>query len=170
MRDDVFQKRLKQYLSFIFNYLLKLGISREDAEDIVQEAALKYIENLEGISPEKVKSWLFRVAINRSYDILRREKRKDKFLIELCILENFESDLPEDFLLKEEQSGEIKKTLDLLPKRYREVLILKYVVGLRYHDIALLFEVTTGTVKTTVFRAKEYFIDIYRRNNNEHKE
>ncbi|MBJ7930828.1 RNA polymerase subunit sigma-70 [Bacillus toyonensis] len=170
MRDDVFQKRLKQYLSFIFNYLLKLGISREDAEDIVQEAALKYIENLEGIPPEKVKSWLFRVAINRSYDILRRKKRKDKFLIELCILENLESDLPEDCLLKEEQSGEIKKTLDLLPKRYREVLILKYVVGLRYDDIALLFEVTTGTVKTTVFRAKEYFINIYRRINNEHKE
>ncbi|PGZ07354.1 RNA polymerase subunit sigma-70 [Bacillus cereus] len=170
MRDDVFQKRLKQYLGFIFNYLLKLGISREDAEDIVQEAALKYIENLEGIPPEKVKSWLFRVAINKSYDILRREKRKDKFLIELCILENLESDLPEDCLLKEEQSGEIKKTLDLLPKRYREVLILKYVVGLRYDDIALLFEVTTGTVKTTVFRAKEYFIDIYRRRNNEHKE
>lgn len=168
MRDDVFQKRLKQYLSFIFNYLLKLGISREDAEDIVQEAALKYIENLEGIPPEKVKSWLFRVAINRSYDILRRGKRTDKFLIELCILENLESDLPEDFLLKEEQSGAIKKTLDLLPKKYREVLILKYVVGLRYDDIALLFEVTTGTVKTTVFRAKEYFIDIYRRINNEH--
>lgn len=72
--------------------------------------------------------------------------------------------------LKEEQSGEIKKTLDLLPKRYREVLILKYVVGLRYDDIALLFEVTTGTVKTTVFRAKEYFIDIYRRIHNEHEE
>lgn len=170
MRDDVFQKRLKQYLSYIFNYLLKLGISRADAEDIVQETALKYIENLEGIPPEKVKSWLFRVAINRSYDILRREKRQDKFLIELCILENLESDLPEDCLLKDEQSGEIKKTLDLLPKRYREVLILKYVVGLRYDDIALLFEVTTGTVKTTVFRAKEYFIDIYRRINNEHKE
>ncbi|MFJ8356682.1 RNA polymerase sigma factor [Bacillus paramycoides] len=169
MRDDIFQKRLKQYLGFIFNYLVKLGISREDAEDIVQEAALKYIQNLEAIPPEKVKSWLFRVAINKSYDILRREKRKDKFLIELCILENLESDLPEYCLLKEEQSGEIKKTLDLLPKRYREVLILKYVVGLRYDDIALLFEVTTGTVKKTVFRAKEYFIDIYRRINNEHE-
>ena len=170
MRDDVFQKRLKQYLTFIFNYLLKLGISREDAEDIVQETALKYIQNLEGIPPEKVKSWLFRVAINNSYDVLRREKRKDKFLIELSILENLESDLPDDFLIKEEQNDEIRKILDLLPKRYREVLILKYVVGLRYDDIALLFEVTTGTVKTTVFRAKEYFIDIYRRRNNEHKE
>lgn len=53
MRDDVFQKRLKQYLGFIFNYLLKLGISREDAEDIVQEAALKYIQNLEGIPLKK---------------------------------------------------------------------------------------------------------------------
>ncbi|MEM5603607.1 sigma factor [Bacillus cereus] len=79
MRDDVFQKRLKQYLAFIFNYLLKLGISREDAEDIVQETALKYIQNLEGIPAEKVKSWLFRVAINRSYDILRREKEKISF-------------------------------------------------------------------------------------------
>ncbi|MCQ6360580.1 MULTISPECIES: sigma factor-like helix-turn-helix DNA-binding protein [Bacillus cereus group] len=40
---------------------------------------------------------------------------------------------------------------DLLPKRYKEFLILKYVIGLRYEDIALLFEVTNGTVKTTVF-------------------
>ncbi|GAB6414892.1 sigma-70 family RNA polymerase sigma factor [Bacillus luti] len=169
MRDDVFQKRLKQYLVFIFNYLVKIGIPREDAEDIVQEAALKYIQNLEAIPPEKVKSWLFRVAINRSYDILRREKRKDKFLIEFYILENLEPDLPEDCLIQEEYNGEIKKTLDLLPQRYREFLILKYVVGMRYEDIALLFEITAGTVKKTVFRAKQQFIDTYRRVQNEHR-
>ncbi|MEM5603608.1 sigma factor-like helix-turn-helix DNA-binding protein [Bacillus cereus] len=58
----------------------------------------------------------------------------------------------------------------MLPKRYREFLILKYVVGLRYEDISILFEVTTGTVKTTVFRAKQHFINIYRREQNEHKE
>ena len=55
-----------------------------------------------------MKSWLFRVAINRSYDILRREKRKDKFLIEFYILENLEPDLPEDCLIQEEYNGEIK--------------------------------------------------------------
>ncbi|WP_439873376.1 RNA polymerase sigma factor (plasmid) [Bacillus mycoides] len=170
MYDDIFQKRLKQHLGIIFNYLLKLGISRQDAEDIVQETALKYLQNLEGIPTEKVKSWLFRVAINKSYDILRRQKIKDKSLIELCILENIEPDLPEEYLLKEEQNSEIQKTLDLLPKRYREFLILKYIVGLRYEDIALLFEVTIGTVKTSVFRAKQLFIDTYRRVQNEHQE
>ena len=46
MRDDVFQKRLKQYLVFIFNYLVKIGIPREDAEDIVQEAAFKVYPKL----------------------------------------------------------------------------------------------------------------------------
>ncbi|PEU16086.1 sigma-70 family RNA polymerase sigma factor [Bacillus sp. AFS019443] len=167
MRDDIFQKQLKQYLNFIFNYLLKLRISKEDAEDIVQETALKYFQNLESISPEKVKSWLFRVAINKSYDVLRRDKRQDKCLIELCILENIDFELPEDLLITKERNTKIQKTLDLLPKRYKEFLILKYVMGLRYEDIALLFEVTDGTVKTTVFRAKQLFIDIYRREQNE---
>ncbi|MBT2255918.1 RNA polymerase sigma factor [Priestia megaterium] len=163
MYDDIFQKQLKKHLVLILNYLIKLGASRQDAEDIVQETALKYIEHVEAVSPEKVKSSLFRVAINKYYDILRRQKVKDKSLIELRIIENFESDLPEDYLLQEEENKDIRTTLDLLPARYKELLILKYIVGLRYEDIAHSFDVTVGTVKSSLFRARQLFIETYRR-------
>ncbi|AWG44309.1 RNA polymerase subunit sigma-70 (plasmid) [Priestia filamentosa] len=167
MYDQTFQKQLNQQLSIIFRYLVKIGCNKEDAEDIVQEAAIKYIENIESISPHKVKNWLFRVSINRYYDLVRRHKVRDKSLLKLQVLENIQADLPEDLIIQKETFYDIRKVLELLPERSKHFLTLKYILNLRYEDIAELFEISPGTVKTSVFRAKKAFIEAYRRIENE---
>ncbi|MGJ3198058.1 RNA polymerase sigma factor [Peribacillus frigoritolerans] len=159
--DGKFQIHLNSQLKNVFNYLIKIGATREDAEDIVQETAIKYVENIESVSPEKVKSWLFRVSINRFYDLLRKDVVKRKALLEVHLLDEHRIGLPDEYLIRQEMSKEVMSTLDNMSQRYRDFLILKYVFNLRYKDIASLYEVNEGTVKTTIFRAKENFIKLY---------
>ncbi|KOR80590.1 RNA polymerase subunit sigma-70 [Bacillus sp. FJAT-21352] len=159
--DGKFQIHLNSQLKNVFNYLIKIGATREDAEDIVQETAIKYVENIESISSEKVKSWLFRVSINRFYDLLRKDVIKRKALLEVHLLDEHRIELPDEYLIRQEMSKDVMSTLDNISQRYRDFLILKYVFNLRYKDIANLYEVNEGTVKTTIFRAKENFIKLY---------
>lgn len=162
MNDWGFQIHLKKQLSFIYNYLVKLGATKQDAEDIVQEAALLYIKNIESVPAHKVKGWLFRVSLNRYYDCLRRDKVKQNAWLKLHTLRDMQDLLPEDILIRQEGHNELMNTLDKMPQRYRDFLILKYVFNLRYEDIAQVYELHTGTVKTTIFRAKKIFIQIYK--------
>jgi DNA-directed RNA polymerase specialized sigma24 family protein len=66
-----FYQLIKNDLKIIYRYLIKMGASREDAEDIIQETLYKALQNLELLIPGKVKAWLFKVSINCFYNICR---------------------------------------------------------------------------------------------------
>lgn len=56
------------------SYLIKLGCNQEDAEDITQDTFYKALKYIDGIGASKISSWLFRVAINKYYDLCRTKK------------------------------------------------------------------------------------------------
>lgn len=63
MNDSVMEKKLNEKLSFIYAYLLKMGASKEDAEDIIQDTAYKFLLYIDSMNIKNIESWLFRVAI-----------------------------------------------------------------------------------------------------------
>lgn len=58
----------------IYRYLVKIGCSYTDAEDIVQDTLLKAIIYLEVIKSDKIASWLFKVALDSYKDLCRKNK------------------------------------------------------------------------------------------------
>jgi len=58
--DELFTSKMV----IIYRYLVKIGCSHTDAEDIVQDTLLKAIIHLEAIESDKIASWLFKVALN----------------------------------------------------------------------------------------------------------
>ncbi|WP_082198103.1 sigma factor [Bacillus sp. FJAT-26390] len=56
-------------------YLIRMGASQADAEDIVQDTVYKALLYLDSIVPDKFPAWLYRVALNRYCDMSRKHKR-----------------------------------------------------------------------------------------------
>lgn len=134
MNDSMMEKKLNEILKFVYSYLIKMGASKEDAEDIIQDTAYKFLQYIDSVQIDNIQSWLFRVAVNKYYDLSRKKS---------------------------------KGILTKLNPKYRQLLLLKYSTGLKINEIAELYSMKEGSVKTILHRARKEFIEQYRRYENE---
>jgi hypothetical protein len=110
--DDVKNQELNHELNIVFRYLLSKEISRIDAEDVVQEAAYKYLMYYESIKSDKLRSWLIRVALKFYYDQCRKQKRITlNFNSEKLGNEVEEKLLPEKKIISNENKNQIERIL-----------------------------------------------------------
>lgn len=153
---------LQEKIGIIFKYLIKIGANPRDAEDIIQEALYKLILYIDSVEPTKAYSWLFRVAINQYYDLSCKQQREV-----ILSFDNFEfvddSVLPEDYVQQTEMRKEIQDILNQLSPLHKQLILLKYVIGLSYEEIAEMLELNLGTLKTYLFRARNSFKELYRK-------
>ena len=153
--NEMFQKKMK----LIHRYLIKLGCSQYNAEDIVQDTFYKALKYIDGIQVDKLSSWLFKVAINKYYDLCRKNNRHINLSIDEEIFKESLTDhkLVEDFILNIEKKDEILKILNSISDIHKNMLLLKYDMELSYKEIAELLDINDNTVKTYLFRAREQF-------------
>ena len=137
----------------LLQYLVCLGLSADEAQDIVQDAFLSLHKHLAaGESQANIRSWLFRVAHNgarnrqQSYD-RRFGKPLDPNLDPIS-----EEATPEQVVLEKEKLGRLGHAICLLTEPERECLLLR-AGGLRYREIGEVLEIPTSTVGDTVDRA-----------------
>ncbi len=163
MDDILMDQKLYDYLKIVKNYLMKMGASKEDAEDIVQDTAYKFILYIDSISHKNVEGWLFRVAVNGYYDLYRKRSRRQAIALKFNFQQLFEEFTPEDAVLQNERKQDVDDVLKKLKPKYQQLLILKYSLDLSIRDIAKLCEMKEDTVKTTLYRARKEFVQEYRR-------
>ncbi|WP_028778532.1 RNA polymerase sigma factor [Shimazuella kribbensis] len=154
MQHDQFEQLLIENGKFLFRYLVKLGASRSDAEDIVQDTFYQVLLSYQSIHPSKLKSWLFQVAINRYYDFCRKRKRQAHIPLESLNLVVTE-ELIDEKLLRNEKQTQIRQQLHQLKPTYQTVLILKYAVQLSYKEIANMLGEKEEKIKTWLYRARK---------------
>jgi RNA polymerase sigma factor (sigma-70 family) len=165
MDSDVITQLYKGQMSIIYKYLMKLGCSNHEAEDIVQEAFIRAIQYMDGVKLEKLPSWLFTVAINIFRTNRRRSKKIDFSIDEEQYCSNFYSeDCIEDSILSAEKVKCVKKTLECLKDEYRTLLLMKYQADLSYKQISTLLGIPENTVRTYLYRAREEFKERWRSN------
>ena len=124
-----------------------------DAEDAVQNAFFriwKSLDKLRDLGDNEIKWYVIRAAINAAIDIYR--KKKERWQKEEAYDENVS-------YFRSENSGSgnhgLFERIAELPDRERDVLMLKYVYGFQYKEMAKILEISTETVKKTLFRAKD---------------
>ncbi|GGG04251.1 DNA-directed RNA polymerase sigma-70 factor [Paenibacillus albidus] len=159
MKPGQLHQLLQPKMLEIRKYLIRLGAPAADAEDIVQDAVYKALLYMESIDERKFSAWLYKVAINRYYDLCRRRKR---IVIPLDEVEVADMDLPEDHLLQQEKKEDIERVLGELLPLHKQLLIMKYELELSYQEIAELLGIKTDTVKSALFRARKQFQNKYR--------
>ena len=163
MNDSLMGKKLNEILKFVYSYLIKMGASKEDAEDIIQDTAYKFLQYIESVKIDNIQSWLFRVAINQYYDLSRKRSRRRDILLKFNVQEIFEEETPEKVLMQNELERDVQEILSKLNPKYRQMLLLKYSTGLKMKEIAVVYGMKEGSIKTVLHRARKEFIEQYRR-------
>lgn len=158
MERDLLSRLYKQKASFIYQYLIKIGASAEDAEDIVQNTFFKAIEYMVHLEERNLSSWLFKVAINNYYDLCRKQKRHPTVeLEEKHLSKEILRVTPELDIIIKEDSKEISKVFNQMKESYKNLLILKYEMELSYTQMAMLLDTTESQIKTYLYRARNDF-------------
>jgi len=164
MNYELIDEIFKDKMNLIHRYLIKLGCSKENADDIVQDTFYKALRYIDGIQSDKLSAWLFKVAINKYYDLCRKNKRHIHVSIDEEILKDGlgTNNIIEDFILDIERKKDILNVLNSLSEVHKNLLLLKYHMDLSYKEIAELLDIKENTVKTYLFRARENFKKVWR--------
>lgn len=134
----------------VYNYILRLVNSREDALDLSQDTFLKAYQNLRKLEdPSRFAPWMFRIAHNESYSLLRRRRP------EIDADEGLPPDriVPREFPL--EMSLAAAAALDRLTADHREAVVLKVYQGFKFEEISEILDVPISTVKSRLYTALE---------------
>lgn len=132
----------------VFNYLLRLVSNREDALDLSQDVFLKAYQNLPKLDdPARFAGWLFRIAHNEAFSLLRR-KRPETGL-------GMETHAPSAAgrLFPLELSLAVESALKRLNDDQREVVLLKVYQGFKFDEIGQILECPVSTVKSRLYTA-----------------
>jgi RNA polymerase sigma-70 factor (ECF subfamily) len=126
------------------------------AHDVVQETFLKAFRNMDQIKDyEKVGTWLSVIAVRTSFDILKKYNSWKTTLVDSEILEkeiNKLSDESDIDIFWFRQS--IQEIINELTPEHRTVIMLKYFEGMKEEEIAKKLELSIGTIKSRLSRAK----------------
>lgn len=128
----------------------------DEAEDIAQETLVAAFDRRATFRHgERFRPWLYRIAINRCMDRLRRDARRPKH----TELDNAEPIAapgaePLAWLLSGEREQRLQEAVAGLPPAYRAVFVLRHLDDLSYEEIAQASGLPLGTVKTHLFRTR----------------
>jgi RNA polymerase sigma-70 factor (ECF subfamily) len=159
-----FEELILKHEKIVYNLALRMMNHSEDAMDISQEVFLKAYRSLSNFDERSAFStWLYRITHNTCIDEIRKRKGKQTYSLE----EDLESedgsmqrqvaddgDTPEESLMRKEQKSEILRALDTLSEEHKAAIILRDVKGMSYEEIAEILELTLGTVKSRINRAR----------------
>lgn len=161
-----FEAIFDTYRDPIYNYILRIMGSSEDASDLTQETFLKAYRALPRTSADlNLPAWLYRIATNTCRDELRRRKiikwQPWDTLTEMFFSKQVASDDPERETLQKELKEAVQVVLNKLPYKYRLCLTLREYEGLSCEQIAEVLGTSRSAVKSLLFRAREEFRSVY---------
>ena len=165
-------KRAFDLLVLKYQYKLQAIVSRfirdtDEVADVTQEAFIKAYRALPKFRGDsQFYTWLYRIAINTAKNYLvSKSRRPANTDIDVEDAEQFadnekliDETSPESFIMTEELTKVIKDSLSQLPEDLRTALTLREFEGMSYEDIAAVMSCPVGTVRSRIFRARE-FID-----------
>ena len=137
----------------LLRYLICLGLSADEAQDVVQDAFLNLHRSLAGgAAHENIRAWLFSVAHNQARNRQKSYHRRFGAPLEDGALELLDESTPEHAVLKKEKFRRLASAIRALTEVERECLLLR-AEGLGYREIGEVVEMSTSTVADTVDRA-----------------
>jgi RNA polymerase sigma factor (sigma-70 family) len=146
-----------------------LAGSASDADDIVQEAAIRAFRGIKSFSAVNARAWSLTIVRNTAFSWLAKNKSKTVvFMDDLSATQQHELELeglhgarvetPEEVAIFKADAAEIQKALAQLPTQFREVIVLREINQMNYRDIAEITNVPIGTVMSRLSRGRQLLI------------
>ena len=163
-------KRAFDLLVLKYQYKLQALVGRfirdtDEVADVTQEAFIKAYRALAKFRGDsQFYTWLYRIAINTAKNYLvSKSRRPANTDIDIEDAEQFANNekliddgTPENSIMTDELATIIKSALSALPEDVRTALTLREFEGMSYEDIAAIMDCPVGTVRSRIFRAREF--------------
>jgi len=164
-----FHTQIMPLLDSAYSFARFLSRDADAAQDIVQDAFLRAHRSFGGYRGENARAWLFTIVRNcylASIKNRRRTTRLNGDAREEDSSDAFEvpsqDDTPEEALLRKGESEAVQAAIATLPRRLREIIILREIEELSYSQIAEVTSLPIGTVMSRLSRARRKFEDAWR--------
>lgn len=151
-----------QYKILVYNLALHYLQNAEDAEELTQDVFVQVYNSLASFNQKSsLKTWIYRITINKSLDYIRHKKSAKRFFIfgkkseneaELTTISTFEH--PGIALEKQEDAAILFKIINELTENQKTAFILSKLDGLSNPEISEVMNVSISSVESLVFRAK----------------
>jgi RNA polymerase sigma-70 factor (ECF subfamily) len=157
-----FTELMERHENRIYALAWRLMGNRQDALDATQEVFLQLLRKLDRYdSRSAFSTWLYRVATNVCYDLLRRRRRQPGVSLD-AEPPAIEDPRAEEPFTSVELRPELSRALGELSEEFRSVVVLHDIEQLRYSDIAEVLSIPVGTVKSRLSRGRHELAELLR--------
>lgn len=157
-RRDAFERLAEQVFPSVFGTALRLTRSREDAEDLAQEAIVRAYDAFDRFDGTNFKAWILRIVTNLYINRYRQRQRGPQMasLEDENIYEPMaeEGTIPDRILFDNLVGAEVEEALRNVPDDFRTAVILSDIEGMSYQEIADATDVPIGTVRSRLARGR----------------
>ncbi len=168
---SAFRELVVAYQDNIYSLCTYMTGDPVNAEDIAQDVFLKAYQSLKNFKPNaSIYTWLYRIAVNACIDYKRKASLESLFRYQQhddAEIEDEPSDdpSPERAIESQQDRNSVKRALARLSQKLRAVIVMKEMDGLSYEEIAESLDISIGTVKSRISRAREELKRIMLRKN-----
>lgn len=153
---------MDHYGEDLMRYVYSILGCKEAAEDAFQDTWLRLMENVDEFKTgNDLAPWLFRIARNRAYDMLRRSRGRWVSFDERVGSDEDPLVAPA-FAARCHDAATVDRLLPQLEPAYREILFWRFFEEKSYDDIAAISRLPMGTVKSRLKRALDRLASLYR--------
>ncbi len=161
--ESAFKTIVDTWQGMVYNTVLGILQNAEDAEDVSQEVFIQVYESVKSFKAEsKFSTWIYRIAVSKSLDHLRRKKRKKRFAFIQSLFgkdEELINDPPDFFhpgtaLENKENASVVFKKIAELPQNQNIAFVLNKIEGLSYQEISGVMKLSESAVDSLLHRAK----------------
>jgi len=160
--EEAFRQLVENYQNMVVNTCFGLVHNKEDAEDIAQEVFIEVYRSVKNFrSGAKLSTWIYRIAVNKSLNYIRDNKRKKGFLNigeknhggVVPLAEGKE--IPGYELENIQRAKMLHEAIDSLPENQKVAFTLNKYEELSYQEVSQVMEVSLSSVESLIHRAKK---------------
>ncbi len=157
-QSQAFGQLVTKYQDRLYNAMVHVLGSAEDAHDVVQDAFVQAFVKLDSFKRTSAfYTWLYRIAFNRAMSLRRRQRPTTSIdhVREASGEEPTDTQgSPVDHLVQQDRVNQVQAALSRLSEEHRSVIVLREMEGLNYDDISEILELPVGTVRSRLHRAR----------------
>ena len=147
-----FEQLVVSYERVLFNLALRMVKNREDALDLTQQVLVKAYQGLKSFDPRRrFFSWIYRIMINESLNLLERSRPMDPLADEL----SSQAEAPEERAEQANLEDVVREALMQLSIEHREVIVLRHFLALSYGEMSDALQIPEKTAKSRLYEARQ---------------
>lgn len=161
-----FQELVRRYKNKLTNFIYRLLNDYERASDLTQETFIRVYTSADRYeATNSFSTYIYRIAQNLAISEIRQRKRRGLFQMPFFSSDKDGEEMevevadqriiaPEDIMIDDERRAAVRRAIVTLPEKYRVALVLRDVEGRSYEEISEILDLSDGTVKSRINRAR----------------